>query len=158
MTMSELHIPEDRIDSQVWPQLDILVSCINRHAHEFNTFAVVERIAEEIAIEFDRRRVGPALSGECDIRKAAECFAAICLRKQLAPDDNMVDCFMDTNLVLRCEKVTYSKDYYKYDQYITFESKEALRVLTSFSASELEDGIAFPRHTRADIGVHTKLG
>lgn len=155
--MCEIHIPEDRISSQVWPQLDILVSCINRHAHEFNTFAMVERIAAEITFEFNRLRVGPVLSGECDIRKAAECFAAICLRKQLAPDDSMVDCFMD-NLVLRCEKVTYSKDYYKYDQYITFESKEALRVLTSFSASELEDGIEFPRHTRVDIGVHPRLG
>lgn len=156
--MCKIHIPEDRIESQVWPQLDILVSCINRYTHEFNTFAMVERIAEEITFEFDRRRVGPVLSGKCDIRKAAECFVAICLRKQLAPYDNMVDCFMDTNLVLRCEKVTYSKDYYMYDQYITFESKEALRVLTSFSASELEDGIEFPRHARVDIGVHPRIG
>ena len=156
--MSELHIPEYRIQqSQVWPQLDILVSCINRHAHEFNTFAMVERIADEITFEFDRRRVGQVLYGECDIRKAAECFVAICLRKQLAPDDNMVDRFMDTNLALRCEKVTYSKDYYKYDQYITFESKEALRVLTSFSASELEDGIGFPRHDHVDIGVYKRV-
>ena len=156
--MSELHIPEDRIQSQVWPQLNILVSCINRHAHEFNTFAMVERIADEITFEFDRLRVGPVLSGECDIRKAAECFVALCLRKQLAPDDSMVDRFMDTNLDVHCERVPYSKDYYKYDQYITFESKEALRVLTSFSASELEDGIGFPGHTGVRIGVHPRIG
>ena len=155
--MCELHIPEDRIQSQVWPQLDILVAGVDRHANEFNTFSMVERVAEEIAIEFDRLKVGPVLSGECDIRKAAECFVALCLRKQLAPDDNMVDRFMDTNLSLRCEKVTYSKDYYKYDQYITFESKEALRVLTSFSASEIEDGLGFPRHAHVNIGVHPRI-
>ena len=156
--MCELHIPEDRIQDQVWPHLDILVAAINRHAHEFNTFDMVERIAGEITFEFGRLGVGPVLPGECNIRKAAECFVALCLRKQLAPDDNMVDRFMDTNLSLRCERVTYSKDYYKYDQYITFESKEALRVLTSFSASELEDGIEFPRHARVDIGVHPRIG
>ena len=161
--MCKIHIPEDRIASQVWPQFDILVSCINRHAHEFNTFAMVERIADEITFEFDRRRVGPVLSGECDIRKAAECFVALCLRKQLAPDDHMCDRLW-VNMPAYCtalgypKQVTYSKDYDKYDQYITYESKEALRVLTSFSTSDLEAGIEFPKHTRVDIGVHTRLG
>ena len=165
--MSELHIPEDRIASQVWPQLDILVSCINRHAYEFNRFAMVERIADEITFEFDRLRVRPVLSGECDIRKAAECFVALCLRKQLAPDDHMYDRLWVNmpayGIALGYPKqVTYSKDYDKYDQYITYESKEALRVLTSFTVGEieagLEDGITFPRHTRVDIGVHPRIG
>lgn len=122
--------------------LDIMVACVNRHSGEYNTFGQVESIAEEIADEL--YKLGPA---DCDVLMAAECFVAICLRKQLAPDDHMCDRLW-VNMPAYCtalgypKKVTYSKDYDKYDQYITYESKEALRVLTSLTVEDIEAGLA----------------
>ena len=122
--------------------LDIMVDCVNRHSGEYNTFGQVESIAEEIANEL--YKLGPA---DCDVLMAAECFVAVCLRKQLAPDDHMCDRLW-VNMPAYCtaighpERVTYSKDYDKYDQYITYESKEALRVLTSLTVGDIEAGLA----------------
>ena len=122
--------------------LDIMVDCINRHSGEYNTFGQVESIAEEIADEL--YKLGPA---DCDVLMAAECFVAVCLRKQLAPDDHMCDRLW-VNMPTYCtaigypKRVTYSKDYDKYDQYITYESQEALRVLTSLTVGDIEAGLA----------------
>ena len=122
--------------------LDIMVDCVNRHSGEYNTFGQVESIAEEIAV--DLYKLGPA---DCDVLMAAECFVAVCLRKQLTPDDHMCDRLW-VNMPAYCtalgypKQVTYSKAYDKYDQYITYESKEALRVLTSFTVEDIEAGLA----------------
>ncbi len=122
--------------------LDIMVDCVNRHSGEYNTFGQVESIAEEIADEL--YKLGPA---DCDVLMATECFVAVCLRKQLAPDDHMYDRIWVGLPAYGIEigypkQVTYSKDSDKYDQYITYESKEALRVLTSLTVEEIEAGLA----------------
>ena len=127
MTDSRIHVPDNWIDTQCWPVLGIMTEAVNRHEYEYVSPANLERIAFEIVHEFRVNRISPRLAGNCDMQKAAECFAAICLRKMSSDD--------------------------RFDRYITAEAKESLRILTSFSAEEFEAGIEISRQTPTSVGV-----
>lgn len=127
MTDNRIHVPDNWIDTQCWPVLGIMTEAVNRHEYEYVEPAILERIAFEIVHDFRVSRISPRLAGNCDMQKSAECFAALCLRKMNSDD--------------------------RLDRYITAESKESLRILTSFSAEEIESGIEILRQTPTSIGV-----
>lgn len=112
MDFDELHISENRIDTNQHELLGIMADAVNRHSGEYNVPGIVDKIAGEIYDEAIRRRILPVICTECDILSAARCFVATVLRKQL-------------------------DGYSGFDRYITDESSEKLRVLTNFCPCEI---------------------
>ena len=123
-----IQIPEDRISSETWPTLTVMVNVFNEHQQEMITNGSVDCIAFEIFNELTRMKATPMLAGHCDLMEAAQCFVAVMLKKQLQGSN----CF---------------------DRYLDSDYAESLRNLTTFSADDIMSGTVTHRGGLPDISV-----